>query len=58
MKFDPVTLESLRNDKGFAKATKKHQKDYETMKKKQLKDKLGIQKSQVTAIEKLCKGKK
>uniref|UniRef100_Q7M457 Phosphoinositide phospholipase C n=1 Tax=Artemia sp. TaxID=6662 RepID=Q7M457_ARTSX len=55
MKFDPVTLESLRNDKGLPKATKKHQKDYETMKKKQLKDKLGIQKSQVTAIEKLCK---
>ena len=58
MKFEPVTLESLRADKAFAKATKKYQKDTETMVKRQQKEKLTVQKNQVTAIEKIVKGRK
>ncbi len=58
MKFEPVTLESLRSDKAFAKATKKHQKDIETMKKRHQKEKAAIQKSQVAAVERIVKGKK
>ena len=58
MKFEPVTLESLRSDKAFVKATKKHQKDTETMVKRQQKEKLTVQKNQVTAIEKIVKGRK
>lgn len=57
MKFEPVTLESLRSDKAFAKATKKHQKDLETMRKRQQKEKAAVQKTQVAAVEKLIKGK-
>ena len=58
MKFEPVTLESLRSDKAFAKATKKHQKDIEAMKKRQQKEKATVQKNQVAAVEKIIKGKK
>lgn len=58
MKFEPVTLESLRSDKAFAKATKKHQKDLETMRKRQQKEKATVQKNQVAAVERIVKGKK
>lgn len=57
MKFEPVTLESLRSDKAFAKATKKHQKDLESMRKRQQKEKATIQKNQVSAVERIVKGK-
>jgi phosphatidylinositol phospholipase C beta len=58
MKFEPVTLESLRSDKAFAKATKKHQKDLDSMRKRQQKEKATIQKNQVSAVERIVKGKK
>ncbi len=45
-------------DKGFIKATKKHAKDYETLLKKQAKERLTIQTNQCKAIEKVAKSKK
>ena len=56
--FEPITIESIKQDKAFQKTTKKHQKEYDTLKKKQTKEKLAIQKIQCTAIDKLVKGKK
>ncbi|KAK9876536.1 hypothetical protein WA026_013909 [Henosepilachna vigintioctopunctata] len=55
--FDPITIESIKQDKAFQKTTKKQQKEYDTLKKKQTKEKLGVQKSQCSAIDKLIKGK-
>lgn len=56
--FEPITIEYIRQDKGFQKSTRKQQKEYDTLKKKQSKEKLSIQKGQCTAIDKLIKGKK
>ena len=58
IKFEKITAESLRQEKGFAKATKKQQKELETMKQRQTKERIGMQKSQCVAIEKLCKDKR
>ena len=58
LKFEPVNLESLRKDKNFIKATKKQQKDVETMRKRQEKEKMTVQKNQVAAIERIAKGRK
>lgn len=55
--FEPITIESIKQDKAFQKTTKKQQKEYETLKKKQSKEKLSMQKSQCGAIDKLIKGK-
>ncbi|CAH1173795.1 unnamed protein product [Phaedon cochleariae] len=55
--FEPVTIESVKQDKAFQKTTKKHQKEYDVLKKKQTKEKLAVQKSQCTSIDKLIKGK-
>lgn len=55
--FEPITIEYIRQDKGFQKTTKKQQKEFETLKKKQSKEKLAMQKAQCTAIDKLIKGK-
>ncbi|XP_066141022.1 1-phosphatidylinositol 4,5-bisphosphate phosphodiesterase isoform X1 [Euwallacea fornicatus] len=55
--FDPITIESIKQDKAFQKTTKKQLKDYDTLKKKQQKEKGGVQKSQCVAIEKIIKGK-
>ncbi|XP_076255702.1 no receptor potential A isoform X1 [Rhynchophorus ferrugineus] len=57
MVFDPITIESIKQDKGFQKTTKKQQKDFDTLKKKQQKEKGAVQKSQCAAIDKLIKGK-
>ncbi|PSN37639.1 1-phosphatidylinositol 4 [Blattella germanica] len=57
LKFEPVTAESLRNEKGFQKTARKQQKELDAMKKRQLKEQLSIQKQQCIAIEKLIKGK-
>jgi phosphatidylinositol phospholipase C beta len=57
LKFEPITAESLRGEKGYSKATKKQQKEVELMRKRQLKERLLIQKNQCVAIEKLIKGK-
>lgn len=56
--FEPITIESIRQEKGFQKTARKQQKELDALRKKQAKEKLGIQKSQCSAIEKLIKGKK
>lgn len=58
LKFESITLESLRAEKGFQKIARKQQKELDAMKKRQLKEQLTMQKQQCTAIEKLIKGKK
>ncbi|KAJ8967860.1 hypothetical protein NQ317_017627 [Molorchus minor] len=55
--FEPITIESIKQDKAFQKTTKKQQKEYDTLKKKQSKEKLAVQKTQCGAIDKLIKGK-
>ncbi|KAK7585900.1 hypothetical protein V9T40_000079 [Parthenolecanium corni] len=55
--LEPITLETLRNEKAFKKTGQKQQKDLEALRKKQLKEKLGIQKAQCTTIEKAIKGR-
>lgn len=57
MRFDPLTAESLRSEKGYSKATKKQQKELEAMRKRHSKERLVIQKQQCVSIEKLVKGK-
>lgn len=56
MKLEPINLASLRLEKGFQKTAKKQQKEVDTMKKRQLKERQAIQKNQCLAIEKLVKG--
>ncbi|RZF37730.1 hypothetical protein LSTR_LSTR003141 [Laodelphax striatellus] len=57
IKFEPITLESLKNEKAYQKTHRKHQKELDAMHKRQNKEKMAIQKQQCTAIEKLVKGK-
>lgn len=56
--FEPVTVESLRQEKGFQKTAKKQQKELDALKKRHAKERLGVQKTQNLAIEKLIKGKR
>ncbi|XP_069940741.1 1-phosphatidylinositol 4,5-bisphosphate phosphodiesterase-like isoform X1 [Cherax quadricarinatus] len=58
IEFEPINLETLRSQKNFLKATKKQQKELESMRKRHMKERLSIQKGQCSAIEKLAKGKK
>ncbi|XP_050297708.1 1-phosphatidylinositol 4,5-bisphosphate phosphodiesterase isoform X1 [Anthonomus grandis grandis] len=55
--FEPITIESIKQDKAFQKTTKKQLKDYDTLRKKQQKEKAAVQKSQCGVIDKLVKGK-
>ncbi|XP_038212511.1 1-phosphatidylinositol 4,5-bisphosphate phosphodiesterase isoform X2 [Zerene cesonia] len=55
--FEPITVESLRQDKGFLKTGKKQQKDLEAMRKRHAKEKMLLQKQQCAALEKMIKGK-
>ncbi|XP_045499518.1 1-phosphatidylinositol 4,5-bisphosphate phosphodiesterase isoform X2 [Colias croceus] len=55
--FEPITVESLRQDKGFLKTGKKQQKDLEAMRKRHAKEKMLLQKQQCSALEKMIKGK-
>ncbi|KAF5282018.1 hypothetical protein FQA39_LY00542 [Lamprigera yunnana] len=55
--FDPITIDYIKQDKGFQKSTRKQQKEYDALKKKQTKEKLSVQKAQCTTIDKLIKGK-
>ncbi|XP_017881717.1 1-phosphatidylinositol 4,5-bisphosphate phosphodiesterase-like isoform X2 [Ceratina calcarata] len=57
MKFNPITAESLRQEKGYQKVLRKQQKELENLKKRQQKEKLAVQKQHCTAIEKIIKGK-
>ena len=56
-KLPPITVDLLKAEKAFAKATKKTTKEYEAMLKKQKKERDGISSAQCKAFEKLCKGK-
>lgn len=58
MKFDPITLETLRQEKGNQKVLRKQQKELESLKKRHHKEKLTVQKQHCVAIEKIFKGKK
>jgi len=58
MKFDPITLETLRHEKGYQKVLRKQQKELESLKKRHRKEKLAVQKQHCVAIEKIFKGKK
>ncbi|CAH1960133.1 unnamed protein product [Acanthoscelides obtectus] len=55
--FDPITIETIKQDKSFQKTTKKQQKEFDSLKKRQAKEKMAVQKSQCAAIDKLVKGK-
>jgi phosphatidylinositol phospholipase C beta len=55
--FEPITVDSLRQEKGFVKTAKKQQKDLDAIRKKQQKERMGIQKIQNAAIERMIKGK-
>lgn len=55
--FEVITVETIRQDKGFQKTTKKQQKECDSLKKKLNKEKAAVQKSQCTSIEKAVKGK-
>jgi len=57
LKFEHLTADSLRTEKGYNKATKKQQKELEAMRKKHSKERQLIQKQQCVSIEKLVKGK-
>ncbi|KAI5699465.1 hypothetical protein M8J75_003445 [Diaphorina citri] len=57
LKFESITLESLRNEKGFQKFHRKQQKDLDTLQKKHLKEKAAVQKTQTATIDKIIKGK-
>lgn len=55
--LDPITLESLKQEKGFSKTGKKQQKELDALRKKHLKERQTMQKNHCSAIEKLVKGK-
>nr|XP_040581818.1 1-phosphatidylinositol 4,5-bisphosphate phosphodiesterase-like isoform X2 [Lepeophtheirus salmonis] len=57
MKFDPITAESLKSEKGFLKTVRKHQKELDTLRKKHIKERTAVQKTQCNAIEKLIKSR-
>lgn len=54
----PVTVESLKEDKSYAKTAKKYIKEYEGLQKKQNKDRTNVANNQCKAMEKLAKSKK
>ena len=56
-KFDQITVDALKQEKGYNKAVKKFQKEMEALKKKHLKEKSLVQKNQIMAMEKFCKSK-
>lgn len=58
MKFEAITVEALRQEKGYQKVLRKQQKELDSLRKRQQKEKLSVQKQQCAAIEKLIKGKK
>lgn len=54
----PVTVETLKEDKGYGKAAKKQIKEYETLQKKQAKERNTMSGNQCKAVEKLAAKKK
>ena len=49
-----ITVESLKEDKGYAKAAKKYTKEHESLQKKHNKERISIASNQCKAIEKLA----
>lgn len=58
IKFDPITVESLKLEKGYQKVLRKQQKELESLNKRHQKEKMTVQKQHCVAIEKIIKGKK
>lgn len=58
MKFEPITIDAVKQEKAYQKVLRKQQKELEVLKKRHQKDKVAMQKQQCTAIEKIIKGKK
>ena len=56
-KFEPITADSLKQDKAFVKLMKKHMKELDTLRKKHMKERTSVQKTQCAAIDKLVKSK-
>lgn len=56
--FDPITVDSLRLEKGFQKTAKKQQKELDALRKKQTKERLVMQKAHNSVLEKCLKGKR
>ena len=54
----PVTVESLKEDKGYSKLAKKYIKEYDGLQKKQNKERTTISGNQCKSMEKLAKSKK
>ncbi|XP_066584547.1 1-phosphatidylinositol 4,5-bisphosphate phosphodiesterase-like isoform X2 [Prorops nasuta] len=57
LNFDAITVETLRQEKGYQKVLRKQQKELESLKKRHQKEKLAVQKQHCAAIEKIIKGK-
>lgn len=55
--FEPITIDSLRQEKGFVKTARKQQKELDALRKKHSKDRGALQKTQNGSIERLIKGK-
>lgn len=55
--FEPITIDSLRQEKGFVKTSRKQQKELDALRKKHAKERMGMQKTQNGSIERLIKGK-
>ena len=54
-KFEAIALETLKTEKLFVRTVRKHQKEFEALKKKQFKEKNTTQKQQCIAIDKVMK---
>jgi len=54
-KIEPINLDTLKNEKHFMRAVRKHQKEFEALKKRQHKEKTSTQKQQCIAIDKIMK---
>jgi phosphatidylinositol phospholipase C beta len=55
--FEPITIDSLRQEKGFVKTARKQQKELDSVRKKHSKERVALQKTQNASIERLIKGK-
>ena len=55
--FEPITIDSLRLEKGFVKTARKQQKELDSIRKKHAKERMALQKTQNGAIERMIKGK-
>ena len=54
----PITVEYLKEDKGYSKLAKKYIKEYDGLQKKQNKERTNVAGNQCKTIEKMAKSKK